>query len=467
MKFTTLLTTTLAACATALAAPLKTSYLAANTAWLAHLDLDNLQQTVSGRELVTTIKDAIAKNKNSGLSLDVDAVLAELHSFTAYGTTFDQNSANNSVLILEVGPKARAILDGIIAAQELNGTASKIKVESADTYLVDGQLHLKFATPTLVLASKSSAQIETSHRVILGQSPAYSPKNSKLLLSPTDGFFLIAAANGFNQIADLPPQARVLQKATGAQLALGEDNQNIHAELALATTGAEVSDQLARIIEGMAALITFAETGDQNLAKLAQAIVVKKAGGRVNVTFTYPAKELEKIFTAVSQNSGKSPGNNNASITEIEITDSLGGTPLSISNIDASTSMESLPRYAIDNDPSTIWRSRGRNQWLRCELATPALVQEIQIAWFNGEKRRASFIIETSSDGMKWNPILRRKSSGTTQALESINIPDTTTRWIRINCQGNSTDQMNAIAELRILGLPTPTESLPQPEAAK
>ncbi len=451
-----LLATATLATSAAFAAPLNLKHLAPDALWLAHLDLDAFKQSSVGQDLIQLIKDEAAKNKDSALTLNFDAILAELHSLTAYGTSFTDD-ANQGVVLAEVGPKARSILDGLIAAEELSGSASKIKLQNADTYVLDGQLSLKFATPSLVLIGKSPAQIEKALLILNGKAPSYSPKNSKLLLSPTDNFFLVAAAHGFSQIPNLPPQARILQKTTGAQFTLGQDQENLSARLALATSSAEIADQLARIVEGMTALASFAHVGDEDITRLVQSLQVSKNTDRVNVSFSYNAEKLDKIFKALAK---KPAANKSAfdSIAETEVTDPIGGELLSVLNIDASSSFDSLPRHAIDPDPATSWCPVGRPQWLRLELTAPALVREVQIAWAQGDSHVSAFNIETSANGINWTPLIQRRSSGKSTAAESYNVPDTVTRWIRIGIRnGKSTQSPDAIAELRLLGVSNQT----------
>jgi len=55
---------------------------------------------------------------------------------------------------------------------------------------------------------------------------------------------------------------------------------------------------------------------------------------------------------------------------------------------------------------------------------------------------------------VQWKTLVSRTSSTTVEGPESINIPDTATRWVRILCNGSTANPLNAITELTFLGDP-------------
>ncbi|MBP8257861.1 MAG: hypothetical protein KAX37_11090, partial [Opitutaceae bacterium] len=102
------------------AAPFDPARVAENTKWLAHVDLDGLKASKIGGFVIERIKSEIAKKEGSKLSIDFDGILQQIHSLTAYGSSFEDNPENHSVLLVQAGPKAQAIVEGFLAGQELS-----------------------------------------------------------------------------------------------------------------------------------------------------------------------------------------------------------------------------------------------------------------------------------------------------------------------------------------------------------
>lgn len=131
-----------------------------------------------------------------------------------------------------------------------------------------------------------------------------------------------------------------------------------------------------------------------------------------------------------------------------------------------------IPENTIDQDPDSRWSAQGNGQWIRYDLGTTLEIQHLEIAWLNGASRVAYFDIEVSDDDITWTPIATGlESSGTTSELETVHVPDTLARYVRIVGYGNSTpgSDWNSITELEIWGTIltpplTPTNLTPTPD---
>lgn len=114
------------------------------------------------------------------------------------------------------------------------------------------------------------------------------------------------------------------------------------------------------------------------------------------------------------------------------------------------------PTNTIDGDLKTRWSAKGDGQWIRYDLGTPQVVTALDIAWFKGDQRRASFDIEVGEhpDG-PWTTVLSGQSSGTTLEPETHEVDETTGRYVRIVGHGNTatgSGAWNSITEVRIIG---------------
>ena len=92
------------------------------------------------------------------------------------------------------------------------------------------------------------------------------------------------------------------------------------------------------------------------------------------------------------------------SIYEVRL-DSLAA-DASVPRVTASGAVSGYPaERVIDGDVETRWAARGVNHWLQFRLNPQAVTEQIGIAWFAGDKRKAKFEILTSADGQQWSPV--------------------------------------------------------------
>ncbi len=286
--------------------PLDKSQIAGDAKWLAHLDMQEFEHTVIGEYLISFVKEEIAKKDDSPVTFDVNRIVQELHSLTAYGSSmaFDDGPGNSGVLIAKTGSKARAIIDAYIASEEImkDGKTGIKRLEDKDylTYLIGNEVYLSFPQEGLLISSKEFDQIERALNVIKGQEADLNDSDSKLILSDEPGFFFLATINGIDTIKGVPPQAKILQKAKGGQFSLGERDSSLRSNIVLSTAGPEVSNQLSRIIQGMVALASFADIGGESLADLMDSVSVDEGHDRVSIDLEYPVGTITNILTAIA-----------------------------------------------------------------------------------------------------------------------------------------------------------------------
>ena len=113
------------------------------------------------------------------------------------------------------------------------------------------------------------------------------------------------------------------------------------------------------------------------------------------------------------------------------------------------------PALAVDDDfdSASRWEATGDAITITLDLGVRYLVREVGIAWFQGDQRVASFSIQSSEDGVNFEPMLaNQQSSGITAAFERYDTPDTPARYIRIENFGNSLNSDNSIVEATAFG---------------
>jgi F5/8 type C domain/Bacterial Ig domain len=131
---------------------------------------------------------------------------------------------------------------------------------------------------------------------------------------------------------------------------------------------------------------------------------------------------------------------------------------------DDENSNDSVFAKLLDNDYDTKWEEEGFGSFIQADLGSVESVCNVGIAWDKGDDRSYNFVISTSDDGTTFTDALRGTSSGSTEALETYDLTDVDSRFIRVTVFGNNDDNNNeehdtaAINEIRV-GTSTSTGS--------
>ena len=139
----------------------------------------------------------------------------------------------------------------------------------------------------------------------------------------------------------------------------------------------------------------------------------------------------------------------------------------SILDVKASSSDGNVPENTLDNNLSTRWSSYGMGSWITLELSKSVPVQNVSIAWYNGDHRVNDFVIATSIDGTTFTNVFSGESSGASTAREGYDTNDKTAKYVRVTVTGNSQSNWASITEIEVNGeqdykpepepIPTPT----------
>lgn len=108
------------------------------------------------------------------------------------------------------------------------------------------------------------------------------------------------------------------------------------------------------------------------------------------------------------------------------------------------------PANVVDGNLATRWSHEGIGQWFQLELPSLLTLDQVQIAFFQGDTRFSYFDLEVSTDGSVWEQVLTGQSSGTSNALETFTFPARNARFLRYIGRGNSTSNWNSVTEIRL-----------------
>lgn len=107
---------------------------------------------------------------------------------------------------------------------------------------------------------------------------------------------------------------------------------------------------------------------------------------------------------------------------------------------------------ALDGNLNTYWGAEG-DQWIMLDLGEAKTVNSVGIAFIRGNERSFKYDIETSLDGQTWYRAYSGQSSGESLDIEKTYVRQHEAQYIRITGHGNSVNQWNSYAEIRVYQL--------------
>ncbi|MEU1811778.1 polysaccharide lyase family 7 protein [Micromonospora sp. WMMD1076] len=129
------------------------------------------------------------------------------------------------------------------------------------------------------------------------------------------------------------------------------------------------------------------------------------------------------------------------------------GPQLSVSSVTASADDGNVPANTLDGNLSTRWSAEGDGAWIRYDLGSSVTVGSVSLAWHQGDTRRQTFSVQTSTDANSWTTVVNQKqTAGTSLQLENHDFADRSARYLRIVGYGNTYNDWNSITETRIYG---------------
>lgn len=129
------------------------------------------------------------------------------------------------------------------------------------------------------------------------------------------------------------------------------------------------------------------------------------------------------------------------------------GTKLKITAVEAMDSDNNLPEWAIDGDVDTRWSAATTapyTAWIKLDFGEVKEFDALVLCVGMGDHRKNSFDIEISDDGENWT-VLREgiQSVGTPKSYETLELPTTKARFVRLQCHGADTSVYNSYSEIQ------------------
>jgi hypothetical protein len=305
---------------------------AADARWIVHADFNALRTSELGRELIGRLEQLQTGETRGRISINIPKLLATIGTITAYGANLSADpSAIDGTLIAQGTPDLRKIAESIL----LQGTIAEPRVFSEVTDLPfpayaigepdapagkEPNLVIAFPPEPVVLVSKSKAQLVKARDVFRGAAPSLGATRASPLhkfASVAEGVYVFAAMVVPNEpmFPEKAPQTRILQLASSGALAVGQRGADTFSHLEIVGSSERNADKLAKILEGMTALLSLSESNDRDLAEFLRSVVVTRDGDLVRLRLAYSTARLLQLIEGVGRQAQAQPDARGASIT--------------------------------------------------------------------------------------------------------------------------------------------------------
>ncbi|MGH8019787.1 MAG: hypothetical protein ACREIA_16195 [Opitutaceae bacterium] len=285
-------------------AALDPAVIGADARWMVYLDLNALRESALGQEMTEAFAKMQPPDVAGGLRLDLQKLLAIAGSATAYGTNLTKDpNAIDGALILQGTPELRTIAEGLVAQMTVSHPDQLAELTGMpfEAYQMSSGIAIAFPPEPIILVSKSKEQLVKARDVILGARPSLAKNPSRLsaLLPKAGGDYLTAATivpSAEGLFDENEPQARILQMASSGSVSLGEEGDMTSALVQLVASSGAMADKLSKIVQGLAAMASLAETDNEQLNKFLQSVVVGRVENTVRLQLAYPTARLVEMI---------------------------------------------------------------------------------------------------------------------------------------------------------------------------
>jgi len=288
------------------AGPLQKHHVAAEAKWVLHLDVEASKATQVGAYIGGALDQdpKLVKTKaDLKAQFDFDFDWRRITALTAYGTGFQPGEQGKGILLVYTDMDVQKLLEAVIdKAQGGNadtGDIKRLEPGPLPLYLIKDDLYVAPQPGRPLLVSKFHQEILKARPVFAGQGVTLAANDSfGDLLSAPGAFYFVGAAQGFNELPHIPPKAQVLKQAEGLRLVVSEAAGQVGFNAMLKTKTAEASQQIQQVLQGLIALGTLSQPGNQDLQQFIQAVKVTGSDKSVSLSIQIPA---DKVITEIKK----------------------------------------------------------------------------------------------------------------------------------------------------------------------
>lgn len=280
--------------------------IAADAKWVIHLDWEKFRSTQIGNYVNETWLSAQRERLRADFKpdFDFDFYWDGVQSVTAFGREYDDRPEKAGVLLIRTSPEIQKELRQLLESKII-ADFTPLKIQPLESvfehfYSIAGELYVAAEPGGLFLLGKSRRQLEAARQSSdAGGAPASQIEAFADYPALPESVILLAAADALADGGQFPLQARVLQTAQGARLAVCETEETLLVQMELKTADEQSGRQIQSVIRGILALASLGAGGQwQWLTDLAQAVQVNHNGLLVALQLELP---IEKAIGMLNQ----------------------------------------------------------------------------------------------------------------------------------------------------------------------
>ena len=267
--------------------------------WVVHVDFEAFRKSAVGTHFLTKfLEPKINENdffKKANLSIN----LSNISGLTAYGPNFEKDG--DGVLLLATTADVKKDMDTLVGMASLSENETKdvtmVQQSPFPLYNVKNDLFVAPLGGNTVLLAKSREQVERAREITTGKGETFAKKNPfKDYPAAPKGYFFAAMAQGFNENANIPPQAQVLRETEGGRFLMGESDKNLFLNLVFKGKDQEATTKIQQVLQGIVALVSMSQQNNPDLIELANSTKISGEGQNVSITLNFPtAKAVQQV----------------------------------------------------------------------------------------------------------------------------------------------------------------------------
>jgi hypothetical protein len=153
----------------------------------------------------------------------------------------------------------------------------------------------------VILGGSSQAEITLLRDVLLGSKPSLAQTPDAPLAQSMreagDAYLYFGTTSlPSEKTAGNGPQSRILRLSQSASLALGESGPQTFARAHLQTESEATAAKLLKVVEGLAAMLSLAESKDADINAFLNSVKVHKSNQTVTTEISYPSARILNMF---------------------------------------------------------------------------------------------------------------------------------------------------------------------------
>jgi hypothetical protein len=275
---------------------LKQNLVPANSRWILHLDADAFRKTRIGAMIIEDKAESKVRQVKQDSKLNLDFSFNKITAITAFGPMVGDQK--DGVMLVQTTADVRGDLEKLIGFKELNGNGeppvSRLSANGMEYYRLGNDLNAVQAGDKTWLLGKNATSLQAAREVVIGKAAAL--KDAPFLNYPsmTNSFFFLAVADTGSAGNQLPAQAKILQKAEGGRIAIGEQNDKLLINLALKAKDADTITEMQQLVQGLIAFVKLAQADNKDLNALVSAANVTTNENYVSVDLSFPLDRAMK-----------------------------------------------------------------------------------------------------------------------------------------------------------------------------